>query len=197
MSTLVTHKPVSKWLVALIAFGMVGVLAAIGFSIALYQVQQQRIDNLHSIITSTKTSDASNYTSLLDRYSGLYKELTDKGVTPTAPAPSTLKLVPGPAGQNASSSQVMAAVTIYCDLRLDCQGPPGNDSVVPGPKGDTGDASTVPGPPGPAGSNGTNGADGKDGKDAPTITGVDCSGLIGQTFTFELSDGSSYTATCN
>ena len=150
-----------------------------------------------------------------DQYNHLFAQYTksvndcsrSSNCTSTVPAPSVVKGdagvngqngTNGLNGQNATDAQVFNAVTDYCEIR-NCVGPAG----LPGQNGSNGANgadSTVPGPQGPAGADGAPGqpgADGKDGKDAPTITGISCSGLLGDTFTFTLSDGTTYTATCN
>ncbi|WP_344766174.1 hypothetical protein [Aeromicrobium panaciterrae] len=103
-----------------------------------------------------------------------------------APAPVRGATGPaGPAGQNATDSQVAAAIATYCISHGGCRGPVGPAGAA-----------------GAAGTNGTNGADGKDGadgadgKDGRGIASVTCQGLGTLTLTITYSDGTSEQVPC-
>lgn len=164
MTAIAPRKPFPKLLIFLIAFGVLGIAAGVVLSILLYNVQQERIDNLHTAIAAKNTAAAeatAEQKNLLSHYTTLYAQVIKNGDVPAGPAPSEVHVIPGPsgaAGQNATDTQVQTAVSMYCDLRLDCQGPSG----LPGPNGTDGQPGTAgadgaQGPAGPAGANGVDG----------------------------------------
>lgn len=97
---------------------------------------------------------------LVDQYADLYAQAQAEGVNPDAPEPEDVaESLPtpavgerGPAGPGPSASEVLFAVTAYCDSRGNCRGPAGS----PGPGGAKGE----PGEPGPTGQTGADGATG-------------------------------------
>ena len=108
----------------------------------------------------------------------LYQQLINEGIAPDAPKPTAAapgaQGEVGAAGRPPTTSEIASAVSSYCLLRQNCEGPTGPRSLVPGPKGDAakdgatgkpGDAGApgASGATGAAGKDGTNGSDGKDG----------------------------------
>lgn len=198
MTAIVPRKPISKWLIGTGVFAVLGIIAAVILSIALYNVQEARIDNLHTALAADRTQElaaAGEQQKLLENYTTLYNQVVKNGDQPKAPAPSTIQLIPGPtgaAGQNATDTQVLAAVTIYCDLRTDCQGPTG----LQGPAGLNG-ADGAQGPPGPAGADGVNGTNGVDGQPPVSWTYTDAFGIQHTCSRTDQFDPSSPTYSCS
>lgn len=166
MTAIAPRKPISKVLIGLVVAAALFLTVGIVLSIALFNVQNQRVANLQAAIQSKNTqlsAQSAEQKSLLAHYTTLYSQVIQNGQTPVGPAPSTIKVIPGPAGasgQNATDSQVQAAVDVYCDLRLDCEGPTG----LPGTNGVSG-ADGATGPPGATGPQGDTGATGPAGVD--------------------------------
>lgn len=114
-----------------------------------------------------------------ERYVELYGEFTaTTGEEPDSPEPGDVAEKgprgepgdpgppgpPGPSGKDATYPQIRDAVELFCSGGI-CMGPPGADSVTPGPIGAQGE----PGPQGETGSQGEQGAQGAQGE--PGVTG--------------------------
>lgn len=145
--------------ITLITFAVIALAAAA--LVGLFVVQENTIE-----------IGSSRYNALFDQY---VKSVSDcaraHDCTSTVPAPAAIAGEPGAPGQNgangrdATDQQVESAVSLYCDLRLDCQGPAG----LPGPNGASGTPGAdgvdgtpgAQGDPGPAGPTGPAGADGQ------------------------------------
>jgi hypothetical protein len=152
-------------------------------------------------------SGDTRYNALLDQYIKSVKDCADANdCTSTVPAPSTIveQGTPGQNGlngQNATDNQVERAVEIYCDLRLDCQGPMGLDGLngTNGTNGvdGTNGADGSPGPQGPQGDTGPTGAAGADGQPPFSWTYTDALGMQHTCTRDDPFDAAAPTYTCN
>ena len=162
MTAIAPRRPSQIIMWVVIGFGAVSLIIGAVFGVLWYQAEQQRIGNLHTALTEDRAAAnraAAEQQKLLGNYTTLYNQVITNGDKPNAPAPSTIQVepgAPGAAGQNATDVQVQSAVTIYCDLRLDCQGPTG----LTGQNGTNG-ADGATGAQGPPGATGATGADGQ------------------------------------
>lgn len=178
-------------LVALVSLGL------------LFGEQQSRISTQSARLQSAHAENVK----LLNDYT---KSIDDcnrsSDCTSTVPAPKTIieQGTPGPSGQNgqnATDDQVARQVDIYCDIRVECEGPPGVDGTdgvngtdgATGPQGPQGDT----GPAGQAGADGTNGTNGADGQPPVSWTYTDDLGITHTCTRTDPFDPTAPTYTCS
>lgn len=182
-----------RWLIALCVIFACGL---VGADTSLHLVQQQRITQAQAAAASQRAEDRADYDALLSKYSKLYDQLVTAGETPSQPAPEAVKgdtgatgpVGPkGDPGQNATDTQVAAAVVDYCAAHGGCIGAPGQTGAA-GSDGVDGSPG-VAGPVGPAGPSGPSGV---------SVTGVSCVRTdTGTVFEFTFSDGTTHDVAGN
>lgn len=166
-------------------FRTIGILAVtalivgiVGFSMVSQQSDLQTANRHYDVLSD-------RYDGLLSKYSALYEQLLKAGETPSQPAPEAVKGDTGATGatgpkgdpgQNATDTQVAAAVADYCAAHGGCIGAPGQTGAAgaAGANGADG-ASGATGPAGPAGTDGRG------------ITGVTCVQLDDKSTAFEFA----------
>ncbi|MDY7542589.1 MULTISPECIES: hypothetical protein [unclassified Cryobacterium] len=150
---------------------------------------------------------------LAENSDALRQQVKDTGEVPVAPpadaivdaAPTTpgagargLTGDTGAVGRPPTSEEVAGSVASYCVIRLDCTGPTGPASLIPGAKGDTGTAgqdSQIPGQTGATGDTGATGAVGAIGLTGTSVTAIACQGDGYWLFTLTLPDSTTTTQT--
>lgn len=163
-------KRISWFLVVGILLG-VSLLAA---AVALYLVQQQRIDAQHvRIVADARANDElqQQYQGLVGQYTQAYGQLEASGVKPTTAPPSTLPSSPGTPGARGTDGVNGRGVAFaLCTA---------TGWAITYTDGDTESAGDCVGTTGAAGKTGAAGVDGKAG--APGLNGTDGVSVIGPT----------------